>query len=123
MAIAATAFGWVHVQKGVWGVWTRIAQGPIVQFLPFQELQIVPSMDTLPTPISVTLDGYSAAPPFYERDTNTVNSSRLGVAPPGIPPVGFSLGATVLVTTYLNSPYSEFWLLLSMTCWAHLAAA
>jgi hypothetical protein len=111
MAVAGSAFNWVRVSGGVW---TRISQGPLVSGLPLQALELA----TLGAPsavISFTLDGYSASPPFYERDTNVVTT---GFA--GSPPVG-STGIWAVVLSYRLSPYVEFWLLANTPCFAHIA--
>jgi hypothetical protein len=113
MAILASAFSWVRVTSGVW---TRIAQGPLVQIGPIQALELVPT--TFTSTVSITLDGYSAAPPFYERDFNTVDLSAIG--PTNSLPFG-STGNWQMVVSYRISPFVEFWILLSRSCWAHMA--
>jgi hypothetical protein len=110
MAVAASAFNWARASSGVW---TRIAMGPLVSGLPFQALELATMGGT--ASISFTLDGYSASPPFYERDVGTVRTSFSGS-----PPLG-STGNWAVVLSYRLSPWAEFWLLPNRPCFAHIA--
>jgi len=114
MAIVASAFSWVRVRSGAW---TRIAQGPLTPFGPIQWLELAPAASG-PSMVSITLDGYSAAPPFYTRDTNTYDMTGLGIETSQ--PIG-SYGRAAIVTAYPASPFVEFWVLLNRGCWAHMA--
>jgi hypothetical protein len=110
MSGLGTAFNWVSVSSGVW---TRIWQGPLVNIFPFQALELA-TTGGLAT-ITWTLDGYSAAIPFYERHGG---STRAGFA--GSPPMGHT-GSYADVLLYHPTPWVEFWILTNRTCFAHIA--
>jgi hypothetical protein len=111
MAAAGTMFNWVFVRSGVW---TRIWQGPLLQGLPFQGLEFA-SGSNIAGFVTWTLDGYSAAAPFYERSTGTgpVNAS-------GNPPTGHFLSYAA-VLSFRVSPWVEFNILTNRSLWAHIA--
>jgi prepilin-type processing-associated H-X9-DG protein len=112
MAAVGTAFNWVLVSGGVW---TRIWQGPLVPLFPFQALEL----GTLSgiSNIRWTLDGYNAAPPFYER-----HGGRTNVGFAGNPPTGHT-GSYAAVVSFRGSPWAEFWILTNSACFAHIAVA
>ena len=111
MAVAATSFNWVMVSGGVW---TRIAAGPLISGVPIQALELLTT--TFPGgAVTYTLDGYSAAPPFYERDGGMVT-----VPSSSSVPTGHTFDVSIIVS-YRSSPYVEFWLLVSRSCWAHIS--
>lgn len=114
MAVLGTMFNWVRVSSGVW---TVIGRGPLIQGFPLQALELIPATPG-PKLVSVTLDGYSASPPFYERDTNTVDMTGEGIMTST--PIGHT-GNYALVLAYSVSPWVEFWLLLNRSCFAHIS--
>src|SRR5450631_1338511 len=100
MAAVATIYNWV---KASGGVWTRIAMGPLVTGFPVQFLELAGL--GAPATIGFSLDGYSAAPPFYERNTVASTSISAFSGPES------STGVYTLVIAYAVSPWAEFWLL------------
>ena len=109
MAAFATLFNWVTTPGNVW---TRIAQGPLVTGLPIEFLELGGLGG--PTALGFTLDGYSAAPPFYQRYKVT----RTMI--PAFPGPDQGTGSPTLVTSFLVSPWAEFWLLPTANCMAHI---
>ena len=111
MPIIGTSFTWTAIPAGIW---TRFAQGPLIDGAPLQSLELVLTGPPSGS-VTFTLDGYSAAPPFYERDTGVFSTFFLTS-----PPVGQSFIPAALLS-YRVSPYVEFWLLVSRPCWAHIS--
>jgi hypothetical protein len=111
MALVATMFTWTKVPGGVW---TRFAAGPLVTGTPVEWLELGLTAPGPSGPISFTLDTYSASPPFYTRDTNTITALFWGAPPVG----GGSLGVVLALPL---SPWVEFWLLANRPCFAHIA--
>jgi len=111
VAAVGTAFNWVRVTGGVW---TKIWQGPLVTGLPFQALEVHPVGGSIST-INWTLDGISAAPPFYQRETGTTRAFFAGA-----PPTGHSAPWAV-VLSFVVSPWVEFNILTNIPCFAHIA--
>ena len=113
MAFVASGIPWTPVSARVW---TRIAQGPLIQGLPFQFLQLAPFGFTPPRTVSVTwtLDGYSASPPFYARTAGTTPASS------GVLAAGFEVGSTAVMTSFHSSLWVEFWLLTNVACFAQM---
>jgi len=112
LAFLATAIPWVTVPGGIW---TRIAMGPLVGGVPLQTLELATSAGP-GVKVSWTLDGYNAAPPFYERDMGTTFAVRLGTTSAA----GIPQGSTARVVWFLASPWCEFWLLTNVGCLAHM---
>jgi len=110
MSGVGTAFNWVSVSGGVW---TRIWQGPLIAIFPFQALELATLSGI--SSIGWTLDGYNAAPPFYQRFGGVTN---VGFA--GSPPMGHT-GAYATVVSFRVSPWAEFWILTNKACFAHIA--
>ncbi|MCJ8156396.1 hypothetical protein [Sphingomonas sp. LaA6.9] len=115
MAAAGSAFNWVTVRSSIW---TKIWQGPlVVQGVPYQFLELaVQNPANISRMITWTLDGYSAAPPFYQRSMGT------SLAPATFaPPIGYT-GSTAVVLAFLISPWVEFNILTNSNCTAHIVA-
>jgi len=110
-AAVGTAFNWVRVTGGVW---TKIGQGPLVTGLPLQALEVHPTSGIIRT-INWTLDGYSAAPPFYQRETGRTRTLSFGS-----PPTGHT-GDYAVVLAFAVSPWAEFNILTDIPCFAHIA--
>src|SRR4029450_6606864 len=98
MPMAASAFNWVSVSRGVF---TRIYSGPLVTGTPFEVLELALMSGPAAT-VVFTLNGYSAAYPFY---TSNVNNSVL-TSFAGSPPVG-STGNWAVILPYNVSPWSS----------------
>jgi|SRR6516225_5567703 hypothetical protein len=116
MALLATMFTWTKVPAGVW---TRFAAGPLVTGTPFEALYLASADPGGPSgsirqSITFTLDTYSASPPFYTRDMNTISTFFFGA-----PPVG-GVGDLAVLLALPLSPWVEFWLLTSRPCYAHI---
>jgi hypothetical protein len=111
-AALGTAFNWVTVSGGVV---TKIAQGPLIQGLPLQALELGRFGPGPSGPIAWTLTCYSAAPPFYSMISGTVTPGFFGA-----PPVGHT-GFYAAVLAFHSSPWVDFNLLTSKVCFAHIA--
>lgn len=75
------------------GTWTRLAQGPLIQLVvPYQLVEVTDLNARL------TVDAYSASPPFYHRSLFT--------------------GSVAYMTNYPVSPWFELWILTDRSCGA-----
>src|SRR3954454_17717370 len=90
---------WTPVRAGVWEL---IYRGPFANGFPIQWLKIrQPVAGLPPAPITFTLDGYSASPPFYFRQRATATAWKR--SPSGTWPAAMWLN-------FWLSPWAEFWL-------------
>jgi hypothetical protein len=112
MAVIATVFNWVRAPMGVW---TRIAEGPLVTGFPLQFIELAALGPA--TTIGFTFRGYSASPPFYELVPVSGTSIATWTGPDTTP-----VNAN-LVVAFAVSPWVEFWLLPTKNCMAHLHMA
>ncbi|RJF90354.1 hypothetical protein [Sphingomonas cavernae] len=111
MAYIATTYNWVTVRSRVW---TKIWQGPLLQGFVFQFLEFGMPLgsSTGNAMVSWTLEGFSAAPPFYQRSSGT------SPAPP-LTGSGWG-GSAAAVLSFRTSPWVEFNVLTNRGCLAHI---
>jgi hypothetical protein len=109
MGVIASEFNWVPAPPGVW---TRIAEGPLVTGAPLQFIELAALGPA--TTIGLTFRGYSAAPPFYQRLGVTSTSVATWTGPSTTPI------SPNLIIGFLVSPWVEFWVLPTKNCMAHL---
>ena len=117
----ASEYNWVGV---IAGTWTRIAAGPLVTGLPVVWVEFIRAAPGLPNaPITFTVDGYSASPPWYTRTTGT--GTAWAQAPGGFGGTRSGADASTGVPGgvpefFALSPWIEFWVLTSRPCLAHV---
>jgi hypothetical protein len=86
----------------------------MVSGIPFQALELA-TTGSPSASITWTLDGYSAAIPFYSRFGGTTSVGFAGATPMG------HTGSYAAVLGFHVTPWVEFWLLTNRPCFAHIA--